>query len=384
MSEAPQADPAASQGPLSGVSVLEIGDELGSYSGRLLADLGAEVTRVLATWHDAPPVGSPERSASDWFLHRGKVTVRVDLAGAAGRGELVELLRNASVLIESAADGTSSPTGLSRMELKQLNPELIVISVTPFGREGPYASHRSTDLTRLAAGGLLWLGGYPDAEPVAPYGGQSNYAAGIFASIAALLAMIARQRDGQGRAIDVSAQETVIQALEDSIAQYDLTGHVRRRLGDSPREAGTGVYACRDGYVSMVAGRLGTAHAWERLCDWLAEEGVERANELLEPEWQSFAHRQKESSAALFATIFSSFAATRGKQELYLEAQRRSIALAPVNTIDDLLADRQLQERHFFTEILHPDATVRATFPRPPYRLSPTSAPIAGSTRRST
>jgi len=122
--------------------------------------------------------------------------------------------------------------------------------------------------------GCCWLGGYPDAEPVAPFGGQSTIATAIYGAVAVLLALIAREADGEGETIEVSSQEVITQALETSIPEFELLGKVRRRLGDVPREAGTGVFACADGFVSMVAGRLGTAGAWKRLMEWLQQEGV--------------------------------------------------------------------------------------------------------------
>lgn len=139
---------------------------------------------------------------------------------------------------------------------------MIHVIVTPFGQGLSPDWGPVDDLIVLGAGGLLYLGGYRDAGPVAASGGQSRYAASIFAAVATLVALIDRERSGRGTTIDVSAQECIAQALEDSVPTFALTGQERMRYGTVAREAGTGMYACSDGYVSMVAGRLGTARAW--------------------------------------------------------------------------------------------------------------------------
>lgn len=186
-----------------------------------------------------------------------------------------------------------------------------------------------------------------------------------------LLALIAREADGEGETIEVSSQEVLTQALETSIPEFELLGKVRRRLGDVPREAGTGVFACADGFVSMVAGRLGTADAWKRLTEWLQQEGVPGAEELAGDGWNTLPFRQRPESIERFSAIFGAFATTRAKAELYREAQHRSIALAPVNDLGDLLVDRQLAARGFFREGVDAATGTEVRFPAAPFRLSP-------------
>jgi benzylsuccinate CoA-transferase BbsE subunit len=168
---------------------------------------------------------------------------------------------------------------------------------------------------------------------------------------------------------DVSAQEAVAQALEDTVAQFALTGHARDRRGDRPQEAGTGIYRCADGHVGMVAGRLGTARAWKALAEWLSEEGIPGADALADEPWSNFDFRRSQEGIDGFAAIFGSFAAARSMESLYREAQRRGIALSPVNDLAGLLADRQLAAREFFVEV-EDEALGQVVFPGAPYRLS--------------
>ena len=357
---------------LAGIRVLDLTANHAAYAGRLLADLGADVVRI------EPPEGSPVRrlapssegvSFAHAFLDAGKRSVVLDLDHDADA--FAALAQTSDVVINTP----SAP--VRRIDFDQLrtrNPGLIVVSISPFGRIGPYAGHAATDLTLLAAGGLLSLGGYADSEPLAIHGEQALLASGIFGAVAVLAALYERLQTGQGRWIDLSGQECVAFALEDAVAEWSIHRRVRRRHGDGAREAGTGVYPCKDGYISMVAGRLGTAKAFVAVTEWVAASDVPDARSLLEPKWQDFKFRQSAEGIARFAEIFGAFCRTRGKQELYRDGQARQIAIAPVNTIADVLQDVQLGANAYFRWHPEPTSGRDITFPGPPYRLSRTPA----------
>jgi benzylsuccinate CoA-transferase BbsE subunit len=372
------AAPAATrERPLASTRVLDLSGPFGAYAGRLLSDLGADVIRVVPPTGDPladdPPVvatSTGPASAFQWFVNLGKQVVELDLARPGERELCEQLFASADVLLETWGPDPVEVGGWERADVEARFPGLVMVSITPFGLDGPRGRDAGTDLVTLASGGLLALGGYPDTSPIAPTGGQAMLAASIFGAVAAIFGLIARQADGRGRRLDVSAEEAVASALEDAIPQYDLTGRVRRRAGDVPREAGTGIFRCADGYVSMVAGRLGTAKAWRSLVEWLVEERAPGAEVLLGDDWQSFPFRQRPEAVAQFAQVFGPFAAGRTKAQLYEEAQRRSIALAPVNEIPDVLDNPQLAARDFFVPVHVPELGRAIQFPGRPYRLS--------------
>jgi benzylsuccinate CoA-transferase BbsE subunit len=269
-------------------------------------------------------------------------------------------------VIQSTGNGREPQ--LEPQSITVANPGAVQVVLSPNGLEGPTADWASTDLTRLAAGGLLWLGGYPDREPVAAHGAQSTNATALFGVVGALLGLIDKERHGGGHLIDVSAQEVVTQGLETALGEYELTDTIRQRAGDMPREAGTGIYPCADGYVSMVAGRLGTAQAWRRLREWLVEAGTPGADELWGEGWETLPFRQQPDSIRRFSEIFAAFASLRTKSDLYRDAQARSIALAPVNTPSEVIDDPQLTARGFFRQIVNQSGAV-ANVPSAPYRF---------------
>jgi benzylsuccinate CoA-transferase BbsE subunit len=361
--------------PLEGVRVIDLAGPRGAYAGRLLADLGADVVRVVLGTEQLASVGPhvPGRdgervSAFELFVNLNKRSVLLDGPDEDDRAALLALVASADVVIHSGGVGELETLGLDRAVIEQVAPSVVVASVLPFGADGPRADFHGDDLTQLAAGGLLYLGGYADTEPIAVHGGQSDLGASMVTATGVLLALIGRERGARVGRVDVSAQEAVAGALEDAIPEFDLTGVVRRRRGARAKEAGTGTYPCADGYVAMVAGRLGTAAGWLALTQWMVEAGTPGADELASETWRDFGHRQLRESIERFEQVFTEFAADRTRAALYEEGQRRGIAIAPVNDAKELLASPQLAARGFFTEV--PGSRVDGVrYPGRPYRV---------------
>lgn len=355
---------------LDSVRVADWTDQTGAYAGRLLADLGADVVRI----ETADPQPWPEElmvagsgggpvSALERYVNLNKRSVRIDIETQAGRQLLTELLGQADIVITSGG-----PASQWQHAGNQLGPG-VHVSVSPFGLVGGGEQLAADDLVTLAAGGLLSLGGYPDAEPVAVYGYQTYLAGGINAAVAALLGLLAAD-DGQGSAdLDVSVQAVMASALEDAAAEFDLTGSVRRRVGERPREAGTGTFKCADGWIVVVAGKLGTAEAWDSLVSWLCEQGVDGAEALKAPEWSTLEHRRRPDSIAVFQQIMEAATVRFSMQELYAELQGRRVAAAPVNSVADLMTEPQLADREFFRRVTDDCVGGPITYPGPPYRL---------------
>src|SRR5580704_13204875 len=227
--------PATDRAALAGIRVLDLADNAVAYAGRLLADLGAEVIRI------EPPRGDGMRraaalavsqdalaSCADAFWNVNKKSITLDLGSTDGQRLFGDLVAKSDVVIETFDPGTLSGWGIGYAQMKRRNPGIILVSVTPYGQTGPCAKFHATDLTLLAAGGLLSLGGYPETGPVAVAGEQGYLAAAIFGAVAALKALLERQdtnnggnhgHPNHGQWLDVSGQECIAFALEDAIPE---------------------------------------------------------------------------------------------------------------------------------------------------------------------
>ena len=357
--------------PLGDGRVLDLTSELGWLPGRLFADLGAEVVRVRTPQTGLDPQRGPQIEVGDGATLGAEYVVatlgqrieHLDPAEPAGARRLAELLDGADVLFTDEAPGRLPDEW--GPELGRERPGLVNVVITPYGLDGPHADRPATDLTLLAAGGLLNLAGEPDRAPVRPAGGLAGFASGLHATVGALIALLERKDSGRGQVIDVSAQQAVAHSLENAIQYADLEGVVRGRTAGAP-EAGNGLFRARDGWIYLVAGVGGKPLGWPGLLTWLEEFGID-ATDLASSRWQDAVWRRTPEAAASFRELFEAFTSAHTKTELYESGQRHRVSLAPVATPADLLASPQLVERGFFRTVPAGDGQI--TVPGAPYRF---------------
>jgi benzylsuccinate CoA-transferase BbsE subunit len=270
---------------LSPYRVLDLTTNMSAICGAMLADLGADVIAV------EPPGGSPlrhlgpfrhdeidsENSLSWWAYSRNKRSIVLDLASENGSAAFLRLIEEADFVIESFEPGRLASLGLDYATLAARNPRLILVSVSPFGATGPKAGWAASDLTVWASSGAHFLTGDADRAPVSPSVPQAFLHAGAEAAVAALIALAARNRDGLGQHIDVSAQAASMMATQSVIlapAWNDLP------LGRSGGGLAFGplfvrfVYPCKDGHVNitLLFGNV-LGQFTRRLFNWMHEEG---------------------------------------------------------------------------------------------------------------
>jgi crotonobetainyl-CoA:carnitine CoA-transferase CaiB-like acyl-CoA transferase len=349
--------------------ILDLTDERGQMAGAMLAGLGAEVVLI------EPPGGSPSRrvgpwlgrdrrsrrSLSHWVHNRGKRSVVLDLAGSGpDRAELRRLATGADVLIESAAPGDMTRLGLGYEELADLNPALVYVSISPFGRDGPKARWPATDLTVWASAMVLGLTGDADRAPVRISLPQAFLHAGADAAWGALLALYERGVSGLGQHIDVSAQASSLQATQGYVLAAPLRSVVPQRSAGGAR-LGTYdaqfIWKCRDGYVAVTV-LFGAALGpfTRRLMAWIHEEGYCDLH-TRDLDWVGFGARllgQDPDAAADYErlkSIVASFTANKTKDELFEEAQKRRLLITPVSTIEDVARSDQLAARSYWDQV---------------------------------
>lgn len=338
-------------GAMSHLRVLEVGDDSGAYAGKLLAELGADVLRVrLPVGVELPGLNiDPDPVVQD-FLHRSKRDIELGPDSREWADALAGLVEQADLLLESGPPALLEHLGVDPDHEALSRDDLVRTRVSPFGLEGEHAADPASDLVCSASAGFLSLGGWPDRAPTRAFGDQSWRMASLHAAVGSMLALLEREDSGMGQQVEVSVEEAVATALENALQYYDLEGIVRTRGGAGYNEAGSGVYECADGFVYLMVGRLSTAQGWARLLDWLDEDDTPGAKILRLPVWSEHEYRRTSEARRTFAQIFERFAASRAKSDLYVEAQHRGIAICPINSPTDLLANEHLLARGFFVE----------------------------------
>ncbi|ETX02158.1 MAG: hypothetical protein ETSY1_04580 [Candidatus Entotheonella factor] len=357
---------------LSGYRVLDLCDEKGLLCTKLMADLGAEVIVV------EPPEGSaarfrspfyhdqPDRETSlyYWYFHTNKRSITFNLELPDGQALFKSLVQTADVVVETFAPGELDRLGLDYEHLHALKPDLIMTSITNFGRQGPYRHYQASDLIGLSMGGLTYLCGEPDGPPVPPGGEQGYQLTALNGAMSTLIALWHREMTGQGQHIDVSMQAAVVNTLETSHQTFDFNREIRTRTGRQ-RQAAAFILPCLDGFIAVLStSRMG----WPRLVEWLRDEGEGEA--IADPQFTDDFYRFEHED--IVHQTLRDFFATRSKQAIYDEAQRRRLPLAPVNTARDLAESPQLQARDFFVEVEHPGLGAIVPYPGAPYGLSET------------
>lgn len=366
---------------LDGVRVLDLCGKTTQYCGKMLAQLGADVIlienpRGTASRRQGPFLEGrphPEHSLTFANFNQGKRSLTLDLAHVDGRTLFTQLASRSQIVIEDGAPGGLEALGLGYDVLGASNPALILTRISAFGQSGPYSTYAADDLVAQAMGGLLYLGGYPDTEPMAAYGQQAYLAAAQFAAVGSMIALWETEtKSGKGQQIDVSMQECVAMALENAAQFVDLENTVRKRNGGQQRQAGTGVFKCADGMIYLMAGGIAANRFWSATAQWLIDVGAPDAASLTEPQWQDTTYLASDEAKRKFDSIFLPYAEKTTKAELYSEGQRRRIPICPVSTSADLLTNEQLLHRRFFQQIAHPYSGRSLTLPGAPYRLTET------------
>jgi len=345
---------------LSPYRVLDLTDDRGHLAGFILARLGAEVIAI------EPPGSSPVRrlgpfdasgaSLTHASYARGKRSVELDIATEDGADALRKPAAGADVLIESALPGHMASLGLGPDALAEINPALVVTSISPFGQTGPKAGWAATDLTVWASGGPMHMCGDEDRAPLGVGVPQAFLHAAGQAASATVLALVERNQSGLGQHIDVSAQAVAMNSTMSSVlcslvnAPLTLWGGGGIRSGPIRLRV---VYPAKDGFVSFThvfGAAIGPATG--RMMALVHEAGFcDEAT--ASKDWVQYAMALSDGSESLeeFERIkecVANFTASRTKDELFALALERRLLLAPVATTADLTASEQLASRDYW------------------------------------
>ena len=353
-------------GALSGLRVLDLSEYRGHLCARLMADMGADVIKVEPPDGDfgrrvGPFVNDEphcDRSLFFWFYNLNKRSLTLDVTHPRGAEILLKLVRSADVVIESFKPGRMSEIGLGWDTLHRVNPSLILLSIAPFGQNGPYCDFQADDTVLAALGGMLYVNGSPQARPVRPLGLQAYHSAAYYGAIAIMCALFARDRDGAGQWIDLSMQEATACAVEHVAGSYFGEGRIEPRRGTLHWSRYFRVGGCRDGYIMHC-----TLGDWTSLVEWVASDG--KAGDLTAPEWNDVIYRA--TNAEHLFDVLDEWVSDYSRDELLERAQMLRLPYATVRNPESLFEDEQLLSRGYFVEVDHPELGRKFRYPGPPY-----------------
>jgi benzylsuccinate CoA-transferase BbsE subunit len=366
--------------PLSPYRVLDLTNEKGYFCGKILADLGADVIKI------EPPEGDPGRNIGPFYhgqrdkeksllffaYNTNKRSITLNIQTHEGQGIFKRLAKTADFVIESFDPGYMNSLGLGYSTLKDINPRVIMVSITPFGQGGPYKDWKASDIVAIAMGGLSHITGSPDRPPARVCVDQAYVVAGGQGAMGAMIAHYYREATGQGQYVDTSAQESVVLSALTVPQAWDLQKFIWPREGafmSRARKRVRHLWPCQDGYIAwrLFTGGLGVKT--RALVDWMKNQG--KAGELAEINWQELdLLTVPEEKFYHWQELFGEFFKDHTKAELCREALTRGIVLIPASTPKDLLADPQLESRDYWEKIEHPELGTAITYPGALYKSS--------------
>ena len=360
---------------LEGVSVIDLTHCIaGPYCTKLLAGFGADVLKI------EPPGGErgrrmapffrdepgPDSSLPFAYLNAGKRGATLNLKSAEGREMLLSLLKDADVLVENFAPRVMPSLGLDYETLREAAPHLVMVSISNFGQTGPYRDYKAADIVEYALGGLMYIFGAYDREPLKHAFNQAQFKAGTDAASATLMAlyhqrMTGGRTSGQGQRVDVSIQEAVASGLRDVVNNYTYTGAIRRRQpnhsGDLQR-----LRATADGYLLPNPG-LGGGLNWDSFVEFLG------LPELDDDRFRTPSARL--ANAEELGRILDEYFIRQNKYDMFYGSHERRFIFGVIQSPSEVLEDPQFAYRDFFVDVEHP-VMGELRMPGAPFRMEST------------
>lgn len=350
--------------PLSDVKILDLTWYIaGPYCTKLFADYGADVIKV-----EKPGEGDPARrmgpfagddphpEKSGLFLHlnTNKRSFTLNLKNNSGKKILQQLVKEADILVENFSPRVMPSLGLSYETLSEINPKIIMTSITNFGQTGPYRNFKASEPIIFGMGGSMCTTGLENCEPMKKGGNLMQYSGGTAAAVATMIAYYGAEMNGSGDYIDISLMEVQMGSIERRMSEL-LAYQYNNELTPRVDVAGLmqfpfGIFPCKDGYVDVAGGYM----FLNRFETVLGVPLMER--------YGGVNHFDIERREEFFSQIWYPWILDRTKNEVVEACQLGHVLCAPVNNSEDLLNEEHLRERGFWAEIEHPVAG-KATYP---------------------
>jgi CoA:oxalate CoA-transferase len=320
--------------------------------------------------------GPHDRSRSAYFLslNRNKFGITLNLKHPKAVAIFLELVKVADVVLENYAPGVMKRLGIDYPALREINPRLILASISGFGQWGPYSQRLSFDLIAQAVSGIMSVTGQPDNPPTKVGTSLGDLNAAVHGAFAIMAALWHRERSGEGQHIDISMQEAMVSILEGAVVRWTVGNELMTPIGShNTNESPMAAYRCQDGYI--VIATVGNEH-WHRFCravnkpEWITDPGY--ATKGLRWEKKYILQKEIEKITGQYTV-----------QEMGEMLDRERVANAPILNIQQVVDDPHLKARGYFLEVEHP-LIGKAKISGFPFKLSKTpgqverSSPLVG------
>ncbi len=331
-------------GPLQGIKILDFSWALaGPFGVMQLCDLGASVWKVEVVGQtedlrgNGPMIGGI--NTYTFSINRGKESIEVDLKQPEGKEIAMSLAEQADVVIENFSAGTMRRLGLDYEAVAARNPGIVYASLSGFGQTGPYANRGAVDVIVQGLGGVMSITGHPDGPPARVGYSIGDMAGGLFMAQGVLAALVERGRSGKGQYIDVAMLDAQVNLAENAVVRHFATGEVPSRIGTRhPLNTPFQALPTSDGYIVLAGVR-----DWALFCALIGRD------ELIEdPRYGTIRERTKHH-AELEPLLNDTF--VQKTKDEWIEILGEKFLIAPLNTIEDMGKDPQINHREMIIEL---------------------------------
>ena len=360
--------------PLARFTVLDLTRvRSGPTAVRQLADWGANVIKIEApaAIDSAKGMGGARNGPDFQNIHRNKRGMTLNLKSPEGHAVLMRMVEKADVVVENFRPDVKTRLGIDYQALSEVNPGIVLASISGFGQDGPYAMRPGFDQIAQGMGGLMSITGLPGQGPVRVGVPIADLSAGLYAAIGILVALLQREETGKGQWVRTSLLQAQIAMLDFQAARWTIGKEVPPQAGNNhPTSIPTGVFRTSDGYINIAcSGDV----MWERLCAVLG------ASELFEhPDYADgaarLAHRDQLNAA------LERYTETRSSDDLVESLNAKGVPCGPIYSIDEVFADPQVQHLGMSRTVQHPalgamdvvnNALIMSGAPPMTYRATP-------------
>jgi CoA:oxalate CoA-transferase len=364
---------------LDGIRILDLTRiYAGPYCSMLFADMGAEVIKIEPPEgeliRDNTPMveqgkgGPHDRSRSGYFLtlNRNKYGVTLNLKHPEALRIFKDLVKISDIVLENYAPGVMKRLGIDYPVLKEINPRIILCSISGFGQTGPYSERMAFDVISQAMSGLMSITGHPENPPTRVGTSLGDVNAAVHAAFAIMTALWHREKTGKGQQVDVSMLETMVAILEGGIVRWTIGKELLTPIGSmNPHEAPMAAFQCKDGYVIIAT--VGDEH-WQRFC-----RAINRPDWGADPALQTKAQRWAKKHA--LQEEIEKITTRYTVKEVGEMMDKERVANSSILNIKEVVEDPHLNERGYFVDVEHP-VIGKAKIPGVPFKMSETPGAV--------